>query len=600
MQRRRSIGTRLSAWAVVLVLGAAGTLGAEPLPEPIPDDAEGWVSRRADAAYREMSTRFERAVEAEPASVELAVRHCRFIESFVEEDYGLFIAAAADEFEACKARIESRHADTPDGRLFLLDQLWGEEGIEQAEGQLEASQAWPREKRAALLAKLSLLHGVARDATRAGDYAVQAVEHGDKTRLDEAISRLIELERFDEAERLAARSEPQSHAWGAGKRIEILLGLPSAAPASRELARYDGSEFEIDATIAGRVHLKAGDLAMAQRALDRATGDAPALTAARFDLAMAKGDAHEAAQYIGFANEDAWHEDASRAFRVVAHSPGAMLQPSVLTAGMILLLVLAVFALAPGLVLIPVHYRGLVRRARGRAPTPLFAAVGLKRAWLGVAAAMIIPLIVMPVVDPDVAIDLWFERPHGDPAGIFDAMLWSSLASLAACIALVRGMSPRELFGGALLLRSAGWVVLGWISVFGIGAFLVVALGTDQQETEQIRLVRTMTEGGSASVGPILTLLLFALVVPVVEEIVFRGLLLGGMSRHISFGAANLIQATLFALVHGDPPRLPYYLALGLIAGWLVGRYRSVGPAILLHALNNAIATGAVLLFAQT
>ena len=101
-----------------------------------------------------------------------------------------------------------------------------------------------------------------------------------------------------------------------------------------------------------------------------------------------------------------------------------------------------------------------------------------------------------------------------------------------------------------------------------------------------------MVEGGSQSVGMPATLLLLAVLVPILEELTYRGLLLGGLSRHIGFGWANALQAMLFAGMHNDLPRFPYYLALGLIAGWLVRRYRTLGPAILLHVSNNMVAPG--------
>jgi membrane protease YdiL (CAAX protease family) len=68
-------------------------------------------------------------------------------------------------------------------------------------------------------------------------------------------------------------------------------------------------------------------------------------------------------------------------------------------------------------------------------------------------------------------------------------------------------------------------------------------------------------------------------------------MLLGGMSRHISFGWANALQSLLFASIHGDPPRFLVYAALGWLAGWLTRRYGTLLPAIALHALNNAMAT---------
>jgi uncharacterized protein len=74
------------------------------------------------------------------------------------------------------------------------------------------------------------------------------------------------------------------------------------------------------------------------------------------------------------------------------------------------------------------------------------------------------------------------------------------------------------------------------------------------------------------------------------EELIFRGLLLGGLSRHISVGWANTLQALLFATIHVDAPRFLFYFALGLAAGWLVRRHHTLWPAVLLHALNNGLA----------
>jgi len=82
---------------------------------------------------------------------------------------------------------------------------------------------------------------------------------------------------------------------------------------------------------------------------------------------------------------------------------------------------------------------------------------------------------------------------------------------------------------------------------------------------------------------------------PVFEELAFRGLLLGGLSRHISFGWANTIQALIFAAIHNDSPRFLYYFAMGCFGGWLVKRTGSLGATIALHVLNNAVAVGALL-----
>ena len=105
-------------------------------------------------------------------------------------------------------------------------------------------------------------------------------------------------------------------------------------------------------------------------------------------------------------------------------------------------------------------------------------------------------------------------------------------------------------------------------------------------------MVAALAEQAKGTSGVMLTLCIVALLGPIFEELVFRGLLLNGMARHLDFRWANGIQAFLFACMHADPPRFVFYFAMGLFGGWLVRRTGSVAPAIALHALNNAWAIG--------
>tara|TARA_R110002167_G_scaffold317549_1_gene523193 strand:- start:91 stop:498 length:408 start_codon:yes stop_codon:yes gene_type:complete len=116
---------------------------------------------------------------------------------------------------------------------------------------------------------------------------------------------------------------------------------------------------------------------------------------------------------------------------------------------------------------------------------------------------------------------------------------------------------------------------------------------------------RALGMTGLAQAGPLISQLLVALqeqfgpwgmlgcislVVPVLEEIYFRGVILAGLMRHIPFWVANLTQAALFGLVHENTTLFPFYLALGVVAGWLTKRSESLWPGIVLHMFNNLIA----------
>ncbi len=85
-------------------------------------------------------------------------------------------------------------------------------------------------------------------------------------------------------------------------------------------------------------------------------------------------------------------------------------------------------------------------------------------------------------------------------------------------------------------------------------------------------------------------LVLCAAVLPgIVEEALFRGVILTGLRRHLSPAAAVLITALLFAALHLDPWRFLPQLTLGLLLGWWTLRSGSCWPAAVAHAVHNAI-----------
>jgi membrane protease YdiL (CAAX protease family) len=81
-----------------------------------------------------------------------------------------------------------------------------------------------------------------------------------------------------------------------------------------------------------------------------------------------------------------------------------------------------------------------------------------------------------------------------------------------------------------------------------------------------------------------------AIIVPIGEEFIFRGLLYGGLRRVMGAGAAIIISAILFAAVHDAwSDRVPLFV-LGAAFAWLYERTRSLVAPIAAHAVNNAIA----------
>lgn len=84
-------------------------------------------------------------------------------------------------------------------------------------------------------------------------------------------------------------------------------------------------------------------------------------------------------------------------------------------------------------------------------------------------------------------------------------------------------------------------------------------------------------------------LLTGAVAVPVLEELLFRGVVLNGLLRNQRPWVAIAQSALLFGLIHFNPAQSVNAALAGLLLGWLYYRTRSLALCIVLHAFNNGL-----------
>ena len=82
---------------------------------------------------------------------------------------------------------------------------------------------------------------------------------------------------------------------------------------------------------------------------------------------------------------------------------------------------------------------------------------------------------------------------------------------------------------------------------------------------------------------------LAAVVAPIAEEFLFRGILYPLLRVKRPIMAAVLISALAFALLHFIPPLIPAFLTMGVVFALVVERWKSIYPAMLVHGLNNGV-----------
>jgi membrane protease YdiL (CAAX protease family) len=104
--------------------------------------------------------------------------------------------------------------------------------------------------------------------------------------------------------------------------------------------------------------------------------------------------------------------------------------------------------------------------------------------------------------------------------------------------------------------------------------------------------IKLLTDCIDAATGFEMVMLIatLAVIVPIAEELLFRGYLWDALQRWLPSWAVLIVTALIFALFHGSPLHIVGVLPVGIFLGWLRMTSGSVYAPIVAHMINNALA----------
>ena len=182
----------------------------------------------------------------------------------------------------------------------------------------------------------------------------------------------------------------------------------------------------------------------------------------------------------------------------------------------------------------------------------------------------------------------------GAPRGTF-ALAYTAF-SLALLVCASTALRWARFPGGAARLFS--WPGGRWLAV-GAAAGVVLKFAADGVARLEI-LVGLQLRGNNPVVlhprtfaGPLALVLLgltLVLLVPLAEELFFRGLLFGWARAYLPGPLAIGVAALVFAAAHGSLTLLPPLTVVGIGLCWLYQTSDSLLPSAVAHALINATA----------
>lgn len=194
--------------------------------------------------------------------------------------------------------------------------------------------------------------------------------------------------------------------------------------------------------------------------------------------------------------------------------------------------------------------------------------------WTILAFLAALPLIGLPV--------FWILPDRSMPV-LLTAFFGVGLVAVMVAVAPLGSAAP-----AALGIKAAGWrpIVLGVLTTTAL-SFAVSQLGVQPEGVRQVTdIIRRPAE-----VFPLFAIL--ALLAPLVEELVFRGLLYGWLAGRWGQPVAFVVSSLAFAAAHVEPAHAVLVLPLGLWFGWLRWRTGSLVPSLVAHTINNGLAVAA-------
>lgn len=136
----------------------------------------------------------------------------------------------------------------------------------------------------------------------------------------------------------------------------------------------------------------------------------------------------------------------------------------------------------------------------------------------------------------------------------------------------------------AVILAVAGGLILCFLANSMVGVEMYIIPNTFQKYVDMMEAAGMGTDT--------LTIIAAILLAPIGEELICRGLTIYYAKKAFSkFFLVNILQALLFAVMHGNVIQGSYAFVLGLFLGYLAERFHSLLPCMLLHFVLNFSST---------
>lgn len=574
-----------------------------------------------DSLYQNILEQYKDHIWRYPKDAQARLERCRFIQMAYYDDYEDY-NPNEEEAETCARELLNVFPTDPDVLLYASEFLYGDTAIAylkkltykvEYDPVLWKSNGWKVYNQLAEQYDNTDTH---REALR---YAKLAVASNDTLDLSLLQARAYKgIKQIDSAIAvLANHLDSTDVGWILNQKGRMLLelGAPARAIEAFRLASRDTSTHQdlaalAQAMIDNGLHDEARVYLLKDYKQNQWKTTERAQKLLEYDLSHGSADS-AAFSYERFV-ADQFMNDPLGVYRLelFIRSPGAGW--SLADAGRVILLLctIALVFIVPYIWVLPIHYIGAIRRARGKLTPETSFHWGLRHFWVACSMLLLCDLLSILLFDysgflTNFSEEIVSRQTSPINKASADMMLFFSTISFVYTVALIDSEDIRMFFSRVrynlgLIRRQVGLgIALAFLLRIGLVFYQAILGAFHINLTEEASTVMASVVDNIVSINqfynPVLGFLFVVLLVPFYEEVLFRGIFLSACQRNIPFIWANIAQSLTFAILHQKLVLIPFYFAFGMVAGHFARKTQSLTAGVALHVTNNLMAFLAIL-----
>lgn len=172
---------------------------------------------------------------------------------------------------------------------------------------------------------------------------------------------------------------------------------------------------------------------------------------------------------------------------------------------------------------------------------------------------------------------------------ITEITAFSALVTIPFLAIMMNSDRNKEKKAGLIPNKKATWkeylYVIGISIPFSLGLNNILLLSNLAEYSEAYQETSEILYSPSFPVQ----ILCVGIIIPIMEEMIFRGLIYRRMRRNVSMVKAMIFTSLMFGLYHGNSVQFIYALLSGLLLSYMYEKYGSLKAPVLAHMLMNIV-----------